>query len=137
MVGLREAQLRHKATVNFQGVQPPVFFALGVLQSAFSRRGAELICTCLNDSHGERPLHTVKDPITGETKGYACDVRTRHVTQAMANEVFAETRLVLEPLGFDCVFHPDEWGPTGKQIMFQHIHVEYDPKGKEAWTRLE
>lgn len=106
-----------KRGVKTEGVQPQMWFALGVAQKVFQHVAQkDLTVTSLNDSHGKRPksLHH---------QGLGADLRTRGLSAVLAASVAKQLGEDLDALGFDVVLEPD------------HIHVEYDPKNGQAWLR--
>ena len=107
-----------------------IFYALGVCEAIYRKHGCNMVVTSLNDSHDHRPnsLHS-RDGL-----GRAFDLRTNNIPIMTSSTIFKEITEALDPLGFDIIFHQDEWDGTGKQIMFQHIHGEFDPKGAETWV---
>jgi hypothetical protein len=119
--------MKLKKDVNVDGVEREVWFALGVADAIYSAHGMELVVTSLNDGHADKPtsLHS-KDG-----RGRACDCRTRNVPISTAEIIFNELVAILNPLGFDVVFHrPD--GPVP-----QHIHIESDAKPGEEFLKRE
>lgn len=104
------------------GVQPDkttseIWFAMGFVEVAcLTLLGRELIVTSLQDGkHGTNSLHY---------SGKALDVRTRGLTQDECLLVSSYLKTYLAPLGFDIIVEVD------------HIHIEYDPKGRifYRWT---
>lgn len=107
-----------KETVNRQGVQPCIYWAIGIAEMIYREAGFICVVTSMTDSHENRPnsLHH---------KGLAVDLRTRHLPAEIRQKVAGSLKAILDPLGFDVVLESD------------HIHMEYDPKGKETWLTLE
>lgn len=116
--------MRIKANVNLGGVQPPAWFAMGVLEALcqlYTER--PLTVTSANDSHAHKPasLHN---------KGLAFDARTKDMNAEQKSQVFARANLTLNPLGFDLVFE-NPGGPN------EHIHCEFDPKlGEQLYYKV-
>ena len=109
--------MKLKRGVNVEGVQPPIWFALGVACVLYqTEASAPLIVTSLKDSHESRPksLHN---------KGLGADLRTKHVSAMKVGVIAQKLHEQLDRLGFDVVLEPD------------HIHIEYDPKQGEAWQQ--
>lgn len=113
--------MKLKSSVNLNGVQPPVWFAMGALEAVcqlYTER--PLTVTSANDSHTDK-LHP---------KGLAFDVRTKDMNAEQKSQVFAHANLVLNPLGFDLVFE-NPGGPN------EHIHIEFDLKpGEQLYYRV-
>ena len=107
-----------KETVTRQGVQPQIFYAIGVAECVYREAGFACIVTSLTDSHEDRPasLHN---------KGLAVDFRTRHLTPEAKFKIAGSLKAILDPQGYDVVMEAN------------HIHVEFDPKGKEHWIHME
>jgi len=106
-----------KRGVKKEGVQPPMWFALGVAQKVYKQLAQkDLVVTSLADSHEKRPksLHN---------QGLGADLRTRGLSAVVAASVAKQLGEDLDPLGFDVVLEPD------------HIHIEYDLKNGQAWLR--
>lgn len=106
--------MRLKRGVITNGVQPPIWFALGVATEVFGELNKVLIVTSLADGHADKPrsLHH---------KGLAADLRTRDLKPEQRKNVCDWLAESLDHLGFDVVLESD------------HIHIEYDPKQGEKW----
>ncbi len=104
----------YKAGVNTAGVQPPTWYAIGVIEAVYSEYGALLVVTSLTDG-----IHPDKKNIHGN--GFAVDCRTRDVPAEVLPLIVKDLILLLNPKGYDVV------------VEGNHIHVEYDPKGAENW----
>ena len=116
--------MKLKSSVNLGGVQPPVWFAMGVFE-ALCRLYADrpLVVTSANDSHDSRPasLHN---------KGLAFDARTKDMNAEQKSQVLSRAKQILDPLGFDIVFE-NAGGPN------EHIHCEFDVKpGEQLYYRV-
>lgn len=107
-----------KAGVLQKGTQPPVWFALGVAECLYRLMGQSLVVTSLTDSHANKPLSL-------HNKGLAADIRIRTLKALEVATVTAQLKMILDRLGFDVALESD------------HIHVEYQPKGKENWQKTE
>lgn len=107
-----------KTSVTKQGVQPPIWYAIGVAEMVYRYQGLTLVITSLTDSHADRPasLHN---------KGLAVDFRIRHIPPELLRTTHGSLSNVLSPLGFDVILEAN------------HIHVEFDPKSGEHWHRLD
>lgn len=107
-----------KETVTRLGVDPCIFYAIGVAEMIYREAGYNCIVTSLTDSHSGRPssLHN---------RGLAVDFRTRHLPPEAKQKVAGSLKAVLDPKGYDIVLEID------------HIHVEYDPHDGENWQKLE
>ena len=107
-----------KTSVTKHGVQPAIWFALGISEMVYRSNGLALTVTSLTDSHEDRPasLHN---------KGLAVDLRTRNIPLGLLSTVHGSLVSILKPMGFDVVLESN------------HIHVEWDPKGQETWQRVE
>jgi hypothetical protein len=93
-----------------------MWYAAGVVEAAYKRRGHEAVLSCGDDSHEERPasLHH---------GGLAADWRTRNLPASTLAFIVSDLKELLEPLGFDVVL---EHKPP-------HLHIEYQPKNGEDW----
>lgn len=105
-----------KPGVNTNGVQSPTWYAIGVAEIVYKNHGMLLVVTSLTDG-----IHPDKKNIHG--LGLAADIRTRAIPTEVLALIFKELVGILDPLGYDIVIEVD------------HIHVEYDPKGVESWSR--
>lgn len=108
-----------KEGVTKQGVQPPIFYALGVAEMVYRYNGLRLVVTSLTDSHAHKPksLHN---------KGLAVDIRIRNIPHDLLRMVHGSLHSVLNGMGFDVVLEKD------------HIHIEFQPKGPaENWQQME
>ena len=100
-----------KNTVTHDQVQGCIWYACGVVESIYRANGLRCVVTSMRDSHEAKPnsLHH---------QGLAVDVRTRDVPQDLRVQLIQQVRNRLVGLGFDVVPETD------------HLHIEYDPKGK-------
>ena len=108
-----------KPGVDIRGLQPQMVLAYVMAQPIYDKYGYPCVITSGVDSkHGINSLHP---------KGLALDLRTNHIKDTMVTSMVCQE--IKEALGpqFDVVFEPDEW-EDGKQVKWQHIHVEFDPK---------
>lgn len=102
--------VQFKGGVKPQGVQPQIWWALGVAEAlrALSGASGELTVTSLADStHGPGSLHP---------PGMAADLRTFDLSPSQIATWFSALKSFLSRFGFDVVKEVD------------HIHVEYQPK---------
>lgn len=132
--------MHHKKRVNLEGTHPAIFYALGRAEEIYIDNGQTMVVTSVNDSHENKPLslHRQDNPKFADNLCRAADLRTNHVPSDIVPMIFRDLVKALNPIGFDVVLHADEWDPvTGKQTMFQHFHIEYDPKGEESWSEEE
>jgi hypothetical protein len=104
-----------KHGVIFDGVTGPIWYALGIADLVCEMyAGFELVVTSLKDGkHSDASLHY---------SGNAFDLRTRTMTEEQLGLVYNSLKLRLKPRGFDVVLEKT------------HIHVEYDPKGRNLFT---
>src|SRR4051812_710734 len=93
--------------VRVEGVQPPIWYALGIVEVVYRINGLRCTVTSLTDGkHGENSLHA---------KGLAGDVRTRGLNDILLRTIHGSINSILNPLGYDIVLEKD------------HIHIEYQP----------
>jgi hypothetical protein len=111
--------LRVKAGVVQDGVQPVMFFALGIAYMVFARWGIRARWTSGLDPAEDRLKQTLHDD------GLAIDLGARRLTVAEETGILRDLMTCLEPLGFDVVLH----GKGAKR----HFHLEYQPRPGEAW----
>ncbi len=114
-------------TVVYAGLQPEVYYALGVA-SALRKKMFELNCvvtSLLDGHHNDGSLHP-----TGE----AADIRTVDLTVGERQAWYDSLRDELEPMGFDVVWE----GGVGATpaTTGAHIHIEFDPKDRKFWHIL-
>ena len=139
--------MRLKKGVNIVGVQPPIWYAIGVAQEVYQPH-ATLVATSLNDGEHNGtfkcPEHgffrTLYAPPTAAIEhacgalcplikpslhftGNAVDLRKRDIPDSQVQFIFDMLRSRLDWLGFDLVLEGD------------HYHVEYDPKQGENWIK--
>lgn len=109
------AVMKKTSNVVSSGVTKEIVFAIGVADEIYRRiANQEVVITSLNDSqHMAGSLHYL---------GQAVDFRTRTLTLNQLNQIVAELKNRLYPLGYDVVLESD------------HIHIEYDPKGGRKFT---
>jgi hypothetical protein len=114
-------------SVLHEGLQPEIFFALGV--AAAVKRvlfGKDCVVTSLLDGkHNCGSLHP---------KGFAADLRTNDLTEQERYDWFVALKMRLETMGYDVVWE----GGVGATpaTTGAHIHIEYDPKGRVFWNYL-
>ena len=107
--------MKIKKGVKQEGVQPALWFGLGVAEAIWHTIGRQLTVTSLNDStHSANSRHY---------NGLAADIRTRDLTPLEVKAVMQKLVAILDPLGFDVVLEKD------------HIHLEVDAKPGEAWQQ--
>lgn len=106
-----------KSSVAHIGVQPQIWYAIGVADQVYRSHGVRLVVTSLLDSHAHKPnsLHL---------KGLGVDIRTSNVPPDAIQQVRDELAAALRPNGFDVVLESN------------HIHIEYDPKGTATWLTV-
>lgn len=107
--------MRLKNAVDAAGVQPPIYYAIGVAEAVYRFSGWKLVVTSLTDAHADRPasLHN---------KGLAVDMRTNGIPADIVKQILGGLAAILNPMGFDVALESD------------HIHVEFDPKQGERWS---
>lgn len=116
---------RHGA--NFTGLKAPIWYALGVMECIYVKRGFQMVL-----AYGDDGVHSVPNTLHGQ--GLAVDLRTRTLPETTVAIMVAEARLILYPLGFDVVNEHDKVDANG--VPQPHIHVEYDPKpGRDSYTK--
>jgi hypothetical protein len=106
-----------KAGVVMNGVQPQIWYAIGMAEAVYLEHGHALVVTCLKEGHQDRP-HSLHHT------GMAVDFRIRDMGIATVALIQQQLKTALAPLGYDVVLESD------------HIHVEYDPKLVETWFTL-
>lgn len=97
------------------GVQPPIWYALGVFEELYANHGATLIVTSLVE--GFHPKVGLNVPLSSiHSRGLAADIRLRDLSSTTLQSIVHDATNRLYKLGFDVVIEVD------------HIHVEWDPK---------
>lgn len=109
-------------TVNTDGMKPEMWFALGVVDSAYAAEGMETIITSAADS--------VHNPGSKHGQGLAVDVRNGNLTEDQKTRIWAKIQR-LEKYGYDCV---NEVEHATVATTGTHFHIEYDPKPGERST---
>ena len=106
--------MRLKRGVKQEGVQAPIWYAIGIAEMIYASLGVQLVVTSLCDGkHGANSLHY---------NGLAVDIRTRNLSQAQIEIVLRGLSHALDgQIGFDVILEKD------------HIHIEYEPKKGEGW----
>lgn len=105
-----------KPGVKFKDLQPQMVIACFVVYTIYAKYGYDSVITSGNDSsHSKNSLHY---------QGRALDFRTRHIVDAKNNPDLAKCNLLAREIR-------DSLGPDF-DVLFEndHIHVEFDPKGK-------
>lgn len=119
--------LEKDSSIIHEGLQPEMYFALGVAAGVHRVLfGKDLVVTSLLDGkHNCGSLHP---------KGLAADLRVIDLTESERYSFFAALKLRLEPMGYDVVWE----GGVGATpaTTGAHIHIEYDPKGRQFWSYL-
>lgn len=101
---------------NGVSVQPVIYYAIGIVEEIYKDHRYDLVITSLIDGvHQFNSYHY---------KGLAADFRTRDLDTKVKIEIFSDIRNALDIKGFDVLQELD------------HIHLEYDPKGKEIWEEI-
>jgi hypothetical protein len=99
-----------------------MWFAIGSANALFELHAQApcVVTSLLDGTHNPNSLHP---------KGRAVDLRTKHITVKQAELIFSFLQHVLEPCGFDVVWE----GGVGATpaTTGAHIHVEFDPKGRQ------
>jgi hypothetical protein len=117
-----------KAGVAEHGVVSEIWYAIGVAQQIYEKRGATLVVTSLTDGvHNCGSLHPA---------GKAVDLRVLNLEEAERVPVFNDIKKELDPHGFDVCWE----GGVGATpaTTGAHIHIEFDPKPGESFIhRLE
>lgn len=121
MIVLKDAAVKH------EGLTPEMYFALGVAATLKrSLFGRDCVVTSLLDgTHNTDSLHPL---------GRAGDLRTLDLTPTERVTWFNALGAALRPIGFDVVWE----GGVGAtpETTGAHIHLEYDPKGRQFWSVL-
>ncbi len=106
-----------KNGVTRAGVQPQIWYAIGIMDVLYRMMGASNVVTSLTDSHGDKPksLHNV---------GLAADLRTSNLSKDRWPELVSRVKQWLEPMGYDVVLESN------------HLHIEYDPLDDESWIKF-
>lgn len=105
--------MRLKNGVKSDGVQAPVWYAIGVAEVVWRDLNTQLVVTALTDGvHKEGSFHY---------KGLAADLRTRDLSQTARMVALSRLKALLDQQGYDVILEAD------------HIHVEFDPKVGEVW----
>lgn len=116
----------YKHGADFVGLQPAIWYALGVIDQIYARRGHQMVL-----SVGTNGVHSVPDSL--HAKGFAVDIRVRNIPLSTMDLIIADAKTALYLLGFDVV---DERGTVVNGVPQPHIHVEYDPKpGRDSYVR--
>lgn len=113
---------------------PALRYAILVVEEECIRETNEgcTITALGNGLHSDGSLHygisyTGRKSLEADDRCRAADFRTRMYTNATRARI--ETRVIYRlGLDFDFIFEPDKWDEQGKQIAWQHWHLEYDPK---------
>jgi hypothetical protein len=104
-----------KFGVEDKDTRNEIWFAIGFTEATCQFLGLDFTITSLTEGeHSEHSLHY---------KGLAFDMRTRDFTVEQLESVFNHVKQKLNPIGYDVVKEGD------------HIHVEYDPKGRNLYLR--
>lgn len=114
------------STIVYDGLKPEMFYALGVA-SALHKKMFDTNCvvtSLLDGHHNDGSLHP---------SGEAGDFRTLDLTVGERMAWINALKDELEPMGFDVV--PEVIGSTPATSQI-HVHIEYDPKGREFWHKL-
>lgn len=110
----------YKAGVQDEGIKDPAVFALGFISAVYALyTGKEVVITSILDSDAARVSNSL------HAKGMAVDARTRDLNQEQKEQILKFLKSHLSPLGFDCLIHG----------VNEHLHVEYDPKGRNLIKR--
>jgi hypothetical protein len=111
--------MRFKSGVIAEGVQPPIWWALGIAEMTYAKFGCELVVTSLTDG-----VHPDLKNIHG--RGLAADLRTSSVPKLdTVQDIMLDLNYRLYALGYDIVQEKD------------HIHIEFDPKPTRDKWQLE
>ena len=114
------------ALVIHQGLQPEMYFALGVA-SALKQKMFALNCvvtSLLDGAHNPGSKHPL---------GFAGDIRTLDLTIGERGAYFEAVKGELEHVGFDVV--PEVTGSTPATTQV-HMHIEFQPKDRQFWHQL-
>lgn len=110
--------MNFKFGVKYDGLAFPMWFALGFIElECRNLFNSECTITSLQDgTHMEGSLHT---------SGNAADIRIKDLTLEQAQMLCIHLKSFLGPYGFDIVLEKD------------HVHVEYDPKGRQLFRWVD
>lgn len=117
--------MRLKTGVSYVGVQPQIWYAIGVADELHRMiANSPIVVTSLTDGeHNPGSLHP---------KGLAADLRDIDLNPDDRLKFFSNVRNRLSPLGFDVVWEGGR-GAT-PYTTGAHIHLEFQPKsGQEAF----
>lgn len=104
--------MRFKIGCSLRDLQPQTVLAMYVCDEVYREHGEPMTITSVNDgAHMTGSYHY---------QGKAFDVRTKSIDSGK-RQIVEEVKRRLVPLGFDVVFE-------GADQLFEHIHVEHDPK---------
>jgi len=107
--------MKIKKGADYQGLKREMWFAIGVALSIINGYGYKFVLTCGTDSH-TTGLHP---------KGFAVDIRTRHIPLATETLIYNDLQTRLEAMGFDVVYREPN--------RPRHLHIEYDSKPGEQF----
>ena len=107
--------MRLKTGTTQDGVQPAVWYAIGIAERIYAVEGCQLVITSLTDSkHMKDSFHY---------RGLAFDIRTRDLNANKLDIIYRNLLHALGPIGYDVILEKD------------HIHIEYDPKMNQNWQQ--
>jgi hypothetical protein len=113
--------LHLKPSVVVEGLQPEMYFVLGLADQAYADEGMECtVSAALDGVHNPGSLHPL---------GYAVDIGNRELTPGQHANIVSKLRR-LEKYGFDVV---DEGTSATAATTAQHFHVEFQPKAGESF----
>jgi hypothetical protein len=116
----------YKHGVDFVGLQAPMWYALGVMEVIYAKKGEHMVLAVGTDG-----VHSVPNSL--HAKGLAVDLRTRNLSDTIVALMVADAKLILFPVGYDVV---NEHHTVVDGVEQPHIHVEYDPKpGRGSYTQ--
>lgn len=109
--------MNFKIGVKNNSTRNEIWFAIGFVEAICLSFSLEFTITSLVDgTHSENSLHY---------KGLAFDFRTRDFTEEQLSSLFSYLKYRLKLYGYDVIKEED------------HIHIEYDPKGRHLFKLVD
>jgi hypothetical protein len=106
--------------VRLDGVKPEIIVALIVADQVYHSFNQPLVWTSAKDGkHKTGSKHY---------SGEAIDIRTNHIPNMDAKLAIVEDIKRRLTEDYDVLFEDDLFDENGKQLKYEHIHIEFDPK---------